>query len=602
MADRQRTEHLEQLEERVNRRVRETIDEIRAQVRERLRQAAEQIGEVAEGLGETELGMPESFLPREELAPLTEEAEAGGRLGGELVEALAAVDRAGGQSELLDALAREAGRFASRTAVLVTREEGAELWSSHGWEGPAELTLDYAGDGAWSPERFGRGVQALGPGDCGALCGRIDAPLPEEGLLVPLVLRDRLAALVYADRTEDAPPLRAEAIQVLAYAAALALETLPFRERSSTPTLASGEGADEALPLWSAAAGAEAAAGAPAESGLGAAEADALPAPGEEGLEEGHGPEAGVTGGDEIPDAALAGAGLAPGGLEDASGGAWQLDEGAEPSLDLPRGFDLDEVPSAEAPEPPAWEATAPVEVEVEAEGQEEAVFEPPGPAEELEASPADFEVPVEEEPTGERAEEEAWAEGWSEPEPPAPEPWGPSEEPTVVEPPPVETAAEEAEERPEEEARPEAAEPEATAPEPETPVAEEEPEAQAGAGEAEPGALAGGSVEVRPPTDVEGPGRAFSGGVRATEGDPRHEEARRLARLLVSEIRLYNEEEVEAGRRTGDVYDRLKEDIDRSRQMYEERVDPEVRESTDYFYQELVRNLGGGDSKALGI
>jgi len=26
------------------------------------------------------------------------------------------------------------------------------------------------------------------------------------------------------------------------------------------------------------------------------------------------------------------------------------------------------------------------------------------------------------------------------------------------------------------------------------------------------------------------------------------------------------------------------------------------VRESTDYFYQELVRNLGAGDAKALGI
>ena len=563
MAERQRTEHIEQLEERVNRRVRETIDEIRAQVRERLRRTAQEIGEVAEGLGEAGPGLPESFLPREDLEPLTEEAAAGGRLGGELLEALSAVDRAAGQSEVLDALARAAGRFASRTAVLVTREEGAELWSSHGWDGAAELTLDYAGEGAWSPGRFGRGTQALGPGECGELCGRIDAPLPEEGLLVPLVLRDRLAALLYADRTEDAPPLRAEAIQVLAYAAALALETLPFRERPGTPTLVSGdEGAGEPLPLWSAS-------GEPAEAGAGAAEADALPAPKlEEGLDEGHGPEAGATTGDRIPDSALAGAGLAPGAYEDTTSGGWQLDEGTEPSVDRPRGFDLGEAPAAE---PLPWEATAPEEVEVEPEGQEDAVFEAPEPADELEAPPADFEEP---------ADEEIGAEEWTRPEATEPEPWeAESEEPTVVE----KAAAE-----------PAAGEPLAE-PEPPSEGDEDRPAAAADA-------LAGGSVEVRPPTDVEGPGRAFAGGGRTGEGDPRHEEARRLARLLVSEIRLYNEEEVEAGRRTGDVYERLKEDVDRSRQMYEERVDPEVRESTDYFYQELVRNLGGGDAKALGI
>jgi hypothetical protein len=80
------------------------------------------------------------------------------------------------------------------------------------------------------------------------------------------------------------------------------------------------------------------------------------------------------------------------------------------------------------------------------------------------------------------------------------------------------------------------------------------------------------------------------------------HEEARRLARLLVSEIKLYNEEQVEEGRKKKDLYERLKEDIDRSRQIYEERVDPRVIQTSDYFYQELVRILAAGDARALGI
>jgi len=80
------------------------------------------------------------------------------------------------------------------------------------------------------------------------------------------------------------------------------------------------------------------------------------------------------------------------------------------------------------------------------------------------------------------------------------------------------------------------------------------------------------------------------------------HEEARRLARLLVSEIKLDNEERVEEGRRNRDIYERLKEDIDRSRVMYEARVEPRIVRSTDYFYQELVRILAAGDARALGI
>jgi hypothetical protein len=70
----------------------------------------------------------------------------------------------------------------------------------------------------------------------------------------------------------------------------------------------------------------------------------------------------------------------------------------------------------------------------------------------------------------------------------------------------------------------------------------------------------------------------------------------------LISEIKLYNEEQVLEGRRNRDLYHRLKEDIDRSRQIYEERIDPGVRSGSDYFHQELVRSLAGGDPRALGI
>ena len=89
---------------------------------------------------------------------------------------------------------------------------------------------------------------------------------------------------------------------------------------------------------------------------------------------------------------------------------------------------------------------------------------------------------------------------------------------------------------------------------------------------------------------------------VEVTDEDKRfHNEARRFARLLVSEIKLYNEQKVRDGRDAGDLYDRLREDIDRSRQMYDKRVRPEVAHRYDYFHHELVAALAEGDPSKLG-
>ena len=79
------------------------------------------------------------------------------------------------------------------------------------------------------------------------------------------------------------------------------------------------------------------------------------------------------------------------------------------------------------------------------------------------------------------------------------------------------------------------------------------------------------------------------------------HNDARRFARLLVSEIKLYNEQKVSEGRHQSDIYDRLREDIDRSRQMYDKRVAPPVAARHDYFHQELVNTLAEGDPAKLG-
>ena len=84
-------------------------------------------------------------------------------------------------------------------------------------------------------------------------------------------------------------------------------------------------------------------------------------------------------------------------------------------------------------------------------------------------------------------------------------------------------------------------------------------------------------------------------------EEEKLHSDAKRFAKLLVSEIKLYNESRVVEGRENRDIYIRLKRDIDRSREMYEKRVSPVVAQKIDYFHDEIIRILGDNDSSALG-
>jgi hypothetical protein len=90
-----------------------------------------------------------------------------------------------------------------------------------------------------------------------------------------------------------------------------------------------------------------------------------------------------------------------------------------------------------------------------------------------------------------------------------------------------------------------------------------------------------------------------------ASEEDASGEEeisARRYARLLVSEIKLYHEPAVIDGRRDRDLATRLGGEITHARVIYEQRVPPHVRERADYFHDELVRTLADGDAGLLGI
>lgn len=79
------------------------------------------------------------------------------------------------------------------------------------------------------------------------------------------------------------------------------------------------------------------------------------------------------------------------------------------------------------------------------------------------------------------------------------------------------------------------------------------------------------------------------------------HKKAKRFAKLLVDEIKLYNQAKVSEGRQKRDLYDRLKEDIEKSRSTYEKRYGQTPAASGDYFTQEVIRILAENDASLMG-
>ncbi len=133
------------------------------------------------------------------------------------------------------------------------------------------------------------------------------------------------------------------------------------------------------------------------------------------------------------------------------------------------------------------------------------------------------------------------------------------------------------------------APEPEPEPPAPAPPLQEAAAAAPAPAPEAAPAAAAEAPAEA--------PAIAIS-----PEEEALHKKAKRRAKVLVEELQLYNKDKVAQGRQNKDLYERLKEDIDKSRAAYDKSFEGHGSViAANYFNKELVRVLAQNDPSLLG-
>ena len=621
-----------------------------------------------------------------------------------LHDAVARIDQSANQTEALSALLEEAGHYSSRSALFLTFVNEVRGWASFGFgepiQGLSSVSIDTT-EAPFSSFCATPSAQPLSAEECDPICQALEGEGAEAGVLIPLVLRNRVAAALYADRTDANETFVPSALALLVHATALHIESQGVRGALSSPALSS---LGSHLELWDPDA-TESAASTQTDSPTDSTPPPALPTEPEtneeaatevEGLTAFEPEEEQPT---EVPDEVPTDA---PGPLDTTAPETIE-EEVIEPIESGPTAEPADESSELAAPAPdpsvdevaevPVSEATVRISREMmdsyiqspvlEEPETSEAVPEPPmEPVDEIE-EPEEPLAAIDDTPSApdmdpydpslsevEDLEVADWSEV-AEPAEPLPELGEPPTALDVVddleplevadfevsevveleteaevisvapetspELPPSETAEIQPLEIPSEPEMPNVVEfrgpdePLATADDDDDDLADESTvlldrsalleEAAKQESEPEPIVEAPappppkpkpsvGSTQVTPPDDLEGPGWAFrpeDPSPGAPEGVDEetaalHEEARRLARLLVSEIKLYNEEQVEDGRRSGDIYSRLQDDIERSRQMYQDRVDSRVGNDVDYLKQELVNILAAGDDNALGM
>ena len=128
--------------------------------------------------------------------------------------------------------------------------------------------------------------------------------------------------------------------------------------------------------------------------------------------------------------------------------------------------------------------------------------------------------------------------------------------------------------------------------------IADVKEEAAPALSDSELDSLFGKPEEETPPSPPPTP-------VPEAEMDPedvkRHEKSRRIARVIINDIRNYNPEKLAEGIKAGNIMKTLGVEVERGRQLYIKRVPPDIARSTNYYREALIKILSDGRSDLFG-
>jgi len=154
----------------------------------------------------------------------------------ELARAVAEIQMGGSQREILCALLDTCARYAARVALFVVKGSHATGWQARGFannQAVKDFVLDESAP-AVAHAIAGRVPASAPAADLDArFLHQLGMPASGEGHILPLILKDRVAALLYADSGTEAPsPLDPGPLELLVLAARAWLEVIALRKHA----------------------------------------------------------------------------------------------------------------------------------------------------------------------------------------------------------------------------------------------------------------------------------------------------------------------------------------------------------------------------------
>ncbi len=499
------------INELITEKLKDSLNAVLARVKQEISASIEQVANIDVTLSEDDIAL---FMPvQADALPVVAPTVSGTDVT-DLLNAVRAVEAGRSQVEVLTPLLENASKFADRVAIFILKQDLAIGWKAIGFTGKSRFSdadisstkISLAEDNVISKAKNGPCVYC---GDVENLPGNavFTSKLGSPGIVaaVPLVTKNKITAVLYADNGLAGGKLEIEKLEILVRVAGMAVDLVNVRPKEVLEVFLVNEtGADSGDYE--------------AQSEIAGQEFDSSEPEDADDTGEFAEAEEPVENVEDVPEKADE--------INAEETISYQAEEAQEAENDEP--YEVEEVTEDEDVE--SYEAEDVTEVEIEPEELEE-ISETDEEPQEIEMEPV-YEMEGEEISMEETAEIEI-------------EPSEETDEFAVVQSEPV--------------------------------------------------------FEMESPTEVTAE-ETTEIPVAGIHDQPKDEntEAKRFARLLVSEILLYNEKKLPAAVKGKKVYSVLKDDIDRSFRMYQERITPEVAKQHDFFYKELVKTLAGGDASAL--
>lgn len=189
----------------------------------------------------------------EEVRPFLEGGSGSG--AGDLLRAVSAIHAGSTQKEILRALLEGTEDYSGRAALFVVKSGSATGWQGRAFDagGIKDFVLDVTSSASAKVLGDRTAVKASVSEMDPKFISQFGAPVEDQILLLPLHLKDKVAALVYADTGTDAGgKLDASALELLVAAASAWLEVASLRKQAAkeaTNEATASEKIESAVPV-----------------------------------------------------------------------------------------------------------------------------------------------------------------------------------------------------------------------------------------------------------------------------------------------------------------------------------------------------------------